>query len=174
MGTDKALLPIDSVSMLERTVGTLRAVVNPVCVVGGGHDGAGVAYVEDHYPGEGPLGGVLTALRESATEALVVVSCDLPGLGADTLRVLLDALRDSGADYAVPIVQGRRQWHCMAFHGRCRAMLDRTFADGARSYRDGLVGLSECALLFARSEAFMDIDTPEQYEEVAGAPRLEE
>ncbi len=171
MGTDKALLKIGSVTMLDRTVATLREVVDPVYVVGGGHDAAGAHYIEDLFPGEGPVGAVISALGESDSDVLVVTSCDLPALRSETLRVLVEALRASGADYAVPIAHGRRQWHCLGLRRSCHDPIVKAFDQGARSYRDAVAGLSECGVLIARPDDFADIDTPEQFHQFRDGAR---
>ena len=164
MGTDKALLTVDSVTLLDRTVGVLSDVVDSVYVVGGDHEAAGSAvYVDDLFPGEGPVGGLVSALASADTDALIVTGCDLPSLTVDIVRQVLDALRVSGADYVVPLANGRRQWHCAAFHRRCHGPLELAFNEGARSYRDALNALSECALVVSRPAGLIDVDTPEQF-----------
>lgn len=164
MGTDKALLTVDSVTLLDRTVTVLSEVVDSVFVVGGGHETPEPArYVEDLFPGEGPVGGLISALAAAETEALIVTSCDLPSLTADIVSQVVDALRVSGADYVVPLANGRRQWHCVGFRRRCHGPLELAFNEGARSYRHALDALSECALVLPRPADLVDVDTPEQY-----------
>ena len=63
-------------------------------------DDVGYLVVEDRWPGEGPLGGVITALMEAGGD-VVVAACDLPDLDAATVRSVRDA---PGADGA------RRSW----------------------------------------------------------------
>ena len=164
MGSDKSQLVIDDVTMLERTVATLKSVVaERVFVVGGQRETEGSHYVADRFPGEGPVGAVVSALAVVETDALLVVSCDLPALRADLLGELLAALETTDADYVVPLANGRRQWHCMGFHKRCYEPLAQSFESGARSYHDAVHGLGECAVLSRRPGTLLDIDTPEQY-----------
>ena len=67
MGTDKALITTDGITLVERAVDALtRAGADPVIVVGGNRaaiEALGLRYVDDQWPGEGPLGGIITALR---------------------------------------------------------------------------------------------------------------
>lgn len=105
MGTDKALIPIDGVPLAERVAVVLEAAgCDPVVFVGG--DEAGLAatsrrFVADRWPGEGPVGGVLSALRAlSDASAVLVAACDLPDLTPRAVTMVLDAhqLAASGDD----------------------------------------------------------------------------
>jgi molybdopterin-guanine dinucleotide biosynthesis protein A len=98
MGTDKAFVEVDGVAMAERVARALVAGgCEPVTFVGG--DSVGLARFgrpahADRWPGEGPLGGVLTALSVSEGDDVVVAACDLPFLDGPTVRRLLDAVAD--------------------------------------------------------------------------------
>lgn len=84
MGTDKAVL------FGERVVAALEA--------------AGAAEVlvirEDDRPGNGPLGGIATALRLAADDVVVILACDLPNAHPRGIRALVEALGD--AQVAMP------------------------------------------------------------------------
>lgn len=97
MGRDKALLPVDGVPMAARLASTLRlAGCAQVVAIGGAAEplaDLGLDVVADLHPGEGPLGGVISALEQfpDAT-AVVVVACDLPWLSSESVAAVLAAL----------------------------------------------------------------------------------
>ena len=67
MGRDKALLEIEGIPMARRVAEVMRlAGCIPVFAVGPARLAAGLDVVSDDHPGEGPLGGILTALRAAA------------------------------------------------------------------------------------------------------------
>jgi len=167
MGTEKALLAFGSGTMLDHMVETLRPVVDEVCVVGGEHLHTDARSIADLHPGLGPLGGLITAFEATKAATLVVVSCDLARLTSDEPAALLQALVASGADYAVPLIAGHRQWHCSVWHQRCAPVLQDAFESGTRSFRSASRELSECAVVFADPKPFEDIDTPEQFASLA-------
>jgi molybdopterin-guanine dinucleotide biosynthesis protein A len=45
----------------------------------------------DAYPGEGPLGGVITVLQSGLAQRYVIVSCDQPGLSENLFTTLIQA-----------------------------------------------------------------------------------
>lgn len=98
MGTDKALLRIDGVPLAERVARCLEAAgCDPVVFVGGDERAlaaTGRRYVADGWPGEGPVGGVLSAL-DALTDApaVLVAACDLSTLTPETVSAVVDGHR---------------------------------------------------------------------------------
>ena len=93
MGTDKALVEIDGVPMAERVARVLEAAgCDPVVFVGGDPVLAalGRRHVPDRWPGEGPVGGVVTALYAlEDAHAVLVAGCDLPDLTVETVAAVI-------------------------------------------------------------------------------------
>lgn len=133
MGRDKALVQVDGVAMVVRVANALRAAgCRPVFAVGGDRaalEALGIQFVTDAYPGEGPVGGVITALATCDTPAVVVVSCDVPYLTAATVRALLDA---GGAAHATVAVTDRMQPMCALWSRSALGHLRAAFAGGER------------------------------------------
>ena len=82
MGTDKATFPVDGVAMAERVASAAHdAGASEILLVGGTQARAKKlpgTWKKDAYPGEGPLGGVITALKAAEHDSVVVLSCDMP------------------------------------------------------------------------------------------------
>ncbi len=81
MGRDKAYLPVSGGILVTRVAGAVEAAAGNVALVGDPERYADLGYpvVADRYPGQGPLGGILTALGEKAAEWNLIVACDMPG-----------------------------------------------------------------------------------------------
>lgn len=98
-GRDKAVEPVDGVAMAARVAAALRA-AGAVDVVAVGGDGdrlgaLGLTVWPDDAPGEGPLGGIVTALARAGAAGhavAVVVPCDLPWLDAPTVAAVVAGL----------------------------------------------------------------------------------
>lgn len=91
MGTDKASIVLDGITLLERAIQTLQGLSDDVFVVGDRPDyhRYGVRVVADAFPGAGTLGGIGTALRCAQHSRVVVVACDMPLLSASLLRAMV-------------------------------------------------------------------------------------
>ncbi len=150
MGADKALVPVDGVPMAERVARTLESVgCVPVVLVGGdpGRLAAlGRTLVADRWPGDGPLGGVITGLQLSPAQDVIVAACDLPWLDAATVDALLiAAVGDPLVD--VVVAQTDRLQPAVAWwSARCLPTLERCWADGVRALHDAIAELPSRAV----------------------------
>ena len=164
MGTDKAALVVDDIVMLARVVDALRSAgADEVVVVGGDPAAAvsvGARFEADRWPGEGPLGGLLTGLCVLATELAIVAACDLPDIDPAVVHDLASILvQHPHADAVIPIVGGRSQPLLAAYRRRCVDTLAVAFESGERRLEDALRALQaehpECD-----GPSFADLDTP--------------
>ena len=171
MGRDKALLEIDGQPMALRVAEALgRAGAAEVLVVGG--DAAlaspGVRLVADERPGEGPLGGLVTALRNAGHDLVVVLACDLVGPSAEAIERLVDSATDPERTAAatVPVVGNRAQW----LHGAwrrdvCLGPLSAAFENGKRSVH-GAAASVDVRFVDELGPGFADADVPEDLDDL--------
>lgn len=94
-GADKALLRLDEhgPTLLERTTGTCAGLTGDLFVVAPGdrgYESLGVRVVTDRFPGEGPAGGLITALGAARHPGCLVLGCDYPLLARPLLRWLIE------------------------------------------------------------------------------------
>lgn len=168
MGRDKALVEVDGVALARRVADAMAAAgCTHVHAIGGDAAALGALGLEpvpDRWPGEGPLGGLATALGVAATGDVVVVApCDLLRPSAEILRRLIVALEaDVVADVAAPRVDGGEEWVLAAWRADTR-LAD----DVARLVETGSRRLSDVAAVAARRDvvlppwAVLDADAPE-------------
>ncbi len=149
MGRDKALIQIGDRRLVEVAASALaEAGAGEVFVVGGDAEALaalGFEVVGDEFPGEGPLGGVITALERAHHDIVAVLACDHIATEAPAVRSVVGAL--GTGDVAVPIVEGRSQTMHAAWRRSTRAHLRSRFEAGARSLRQGMAGLDVVQLL---------------------------
>jgi molybdopterin-guanine dinucleotide biosynthesis protein A len=168
MGRDKALIEIGGVPLAVRVAAALRdAGATDVRAVGGDADALsqlGLHVVADRWPGEGPLGGILTALSALQSARIVLVAaCDLvdptPATIAATVRAL-DA--QPGAAVAAPILEDRRRWDQAAWRATALAPLTDQFNAGERAIHRavGAAGLTLADVGDIAPSSLRDADTP--------------
>jgi molybdenum cofactor guanylyltransferase len=163
MGTDKALLEVDGTALAVRVAGALRAAgADPVVAIGGDLDGLGrlgLTAVADGHPGEGPLGGILTALSVTDEDVVVVLACDLPAVDADAIRAVALALGD--ADVAAPWHGGRFELLHAAYARRGEPTLRAAFEAGERAPHRAVAELTVVGVADLPAAALTDADTPD-------------
>lgn len=141
MGRDKAFVEYDGVAMVQRVAATLRAAgCAEVVAIGGDAQAlgaAGLPCIPDEHPGQGPLGGVITALHHFPHRpAVIVVACDLPLLTPATVSTVLAALVDAGEATGVAMAStDRLEPLCAAWRPAAVAQLEAALADGERRLR---------------------------------------
>ena len=129
-------------------------------VVGGEYHDLGLPWVADDYPGEGPLGGILTALGQSP--AALILAVDMPRVSMASLRALCEM---PGADAVVPRhADGRIQPLAALYRATALPKLRAVFAGGTRRVVDALASL-EVAWFDTLGDEFGAMNTPVEYEE---------
>lgn len=116
MGTDKATFEIEGIPMATRVADAARrAGASEILLVGGTQAKAkkldGV-WKKDAFPGQGPLGGVITALKTASHDSVVVLSCDMPFITDAVVTSLVRGLNDAQASVGRT---DRLNWLCAAW-----------------------------------------------------------
>jgi len=159
MGRDKALLPYRGSTLAEIVAREVAFAAGSALLVGNP-----VLGIPDLYPGEGPLGGILTALDGSHTDWNLIVACDMPFADAKLFHRLLDAARESDADAVLP--RGPSGWPeplCAVYHRRTRAAIQARFDAGTRKITDALEGLRVVSPQVTEAGCFQNLNTPEEW-----------
>jgi molybdopterin-guanine dinucleotide biosynthesis protein A len=142
MGRDKALIEVDGVPMAKRVAGALTdGGADPVLCIGGDQEALeaiGLEWIPDDHPGEGPLGGFLTALEFAAGsywDTVVVSACDHPWLDGETVENLLFGLIKAPLARPATGPDGRAPLFFAANVAEVLPVVRDLFAGGERSLR---------------------------------------
>ena len=166
MGTDKALVEVDGKPMALHVADALRAGgCQEVVLVGAAEATAralGIPIVPDRWPGEGPLGGLASALAASPPAGLVVVAaCDQPAITGALVQALVAAVvageRTVAAAPRTP--SGGREPFPTAWRALARAGIEVHLRAGRRRADAGLYGDMVAEVRVAQA-VVDDLDTP--------------
>ncbi|HEY5506829.1 MAG TPA: formate dehydrogenase accessory sulfurtransferase FdhD [Coriobacteriia bacterium] len=178
MGVDKTLLPVGGETLLARVVEVVSEVCAHTIVVTNRPEQIAQAglpsdtpVLVDETPNQGPLGGLVTALRETPDEWVLAVAADIPYLEPEVIRALWDA-RD-GALVVVAATESGIEPLLALYHRDCLPIARRVLASGRRR----LVAIfSEVPVVELSLEAFraadpslrslVNVNTPEDLAEV--------
>jgi molybdopterin-guanine dinucleotide biosynthesis protein A len=165
MGRDKALLAFHGAPLARWIAAAVAQAAHSATLIGPPelYSNLGYPVVPDLYPGEGPLGGILTALHHSASPWNLVVACDMPELAPPTLSKLLDAARQSNAQALLPIANGRPQPLCAVYHRDCAGPFAAVFSQGVRAVVPALAEVRTVHLPIEEVACFQNVNTPEDW-----------
>jgi molybdenum cofactor guanylyltransferase len=180
-GQDKALVEFDGKPMLAHMVELLRGVTKrtKVVAVRGKYEAFGVEIVEDRWPGEGPLGGIITALEDAAGSAArsewnQIVSCDMPFLTREWLTFLCERTAKSEAQVVLPHSGHGPEPLCACYRTDAAGALRAAFESGVRKVTQGLQHVTTEVLdeadwkrFDSAGRLFWNMNTPADYEEAS-------
>jgi len=171
-GEDKGLVKLAGRPMLEHVLDALRPQVGPILVSANRHRERYAAYgypvIADELDGcQGPLAGVLSALRRLATEFLVTVPCDAPLVAPDLVGRLHAACVAHGTDVAVASDGRRQQPVFLLLRARVAPTLEAYLAGGGRKV-DAWFGHVRVAVgdFSDAPDTFVNVNDPDERQRV--------
>jgi molybdopterin-guanine dinucleotide biosynthesis protein A len=123
--------------LLQRVTTQVKLVASP-----GKYSGFAMEVVNDGWPGEGPLGGIVTALEDAhnSTEGEwnLIVSCDMPFLTEEWLGFLCSRAEKSTAQVVLPHSAHGPEPLCACYRTDAAGALRGVFESGVRKVTQGL------------------------------------
>jgi len=160
MGEDKGRLNWQGQPLVRYQWQRLEQLAPPATVVGGAYDDLGLPSTPDAHPGEGPLGGILSALAQSP--AALILAVDMPLVSGQTL---LELLHRPGGDAVVPRhPDGRIQPLAALYRASAQPKLAAAFAQGTRRVVEAL-GHLDIGWWDTGPDEFRSMNTPSEYTE---------
>ena len=174
-GRDKRALVVEGRTILERQLAAISQVTGDIVMVGTPVLAVNVRTVPDLVPGLGPLGGLHTALEDTAADVVLLVACDMPYLSAPFLAYLASQCVET--DAVVP--QTERGYHplCAAYARTCRPAVTGRLAGGQLAMKELLAGLRLRVVLAQDVERFgnrhrllANVNTPDDLDRLDEVP----
>jgi molybdopterin-guanine dinucleotide biosynthesis protein A len=172
MGTDKAALPWENATLVERQAARLAKVFGQVVVSArepGRFAAVGLPVIADGERPEAPIAGIAACLR-ALGRPVFVLAVDLPFVPISLIAGLSRELLDGSAPAVAPRASGKIQCLCAGYRPAILPLAERRIARGLLSVH----GLLEEAggqvwdearwRALAPPTAFDNINTPQDYE----------
>lgn len=178
-GFDKARAELNGQTMLARMCGLVKEVAGSVSVVAasGRYAEFGGRMVDDHWPGQGPLGGIITALMDAHAQKhphtwCLIVGCDMPFLTREWLAYLVKRALSSTSAVVAPRSALGLEPLCACWHAGATSKLQYAFEDGVRKVTDAMkrvdmevVDESDWKRFDKAGRLFWNMNTQAEYEE---------
>lgn len=178
-GFDKARAKLNGKTMIERMCALLENVTGVASVVApfGRYAEFGVRLVDDQWPGEGPLGGIITALMDAHARNhrqtwCLIIGCDMPFLTREWLKCLKERALASNAAVVTPQSSAGIEPLCSCWHTSATGKLQFAFEDGIRKVTEAMKRVSmevvnegDWARFDNSGRLFWNMNTPAEYEE---------
>ncbi len=116
MGRNKALIELDGVPLVARTLTALHPLTAEQLIVANEPEPyrfLGLPIISDLEPGYGPLMGLYSGLKAASCDLAVAVAVDMPFLSSAFLQALLDLA--PGHDVVIPETAGRLHPLCAVY-----------------------------------------------------------
>jgi molybdenum cofactor guanylyltransferase len=178
-GFDKARAELNGEAMLARMCKSVKDVTGSASIVApfGRYAEFGERLVDDHWPGEGPLGGIISALMDAHTRNhepawCLIVGCDMPFLTREWLAYLTDRTVTTRAAVVAPQSARGLEPLCACWHTSATDKLQFSFEDGIRKVTDAMKRVSmevvdekEWKRFDEMGRLFWNMNTPAEYAE---------
>lgn len=97
MGSNKSFLKFGNQTIIERIVDLMKSLFSEVIIITNSPDEykhLNLPLFEDIYKWKGPLAGIHSALINSTTERVFVISCDMPLMTDEMIKYIIDYKSD--------------------------------------------------------------------------------
>lgn len=164
MGRDKATLPLDGVTMVERVVAAVRTRCSPVFVVaapGQPLPDLDAEVLRDEVRGVGPLvatGRGLRAVAEAGLDRAFVCAVDMPYLSSDLIDTLAAAAERIPAEIVLPW-DGRDHYLAGIYRSTLTEQITALVGDGRRSMRALADSVDTQRIVMAPQRALTNVNT---------------
>lgn len=166
LGINKALLPFQGKPVIKRMLETLSPLVSSIKIIANNPADYYALHTEtvpDIRPGCGPLSGIHAALTLSSTEYVLVVSCDMPLLTAETLKPLL---REYPGHDITMYKHRLFEPLCAIYRRTCLPALEELMDHGEYRIIDLFPSLNAHIIRIDQGDVFQSINTKEDYKKL--------
>ncbi|WP_223034216.1 molybdenum cofactor guanylyltransferase [Hanstruepera marina] len=169
MGTDKGMINFNGKTFVQHIIDAMQPLVSDVFIVSDNkeYDKLGYLRVDDSIKNSGPLAGLYAGLKYTKTDYNLVLSCDIPLIDTEILKVLT---RSDYTNYDVVQIQsGEKTMPLIAlYHKRCANKCLELIQNDERRLRKAVNQLHTKSIVidFLWKERIKNINTKEDLKDI--------
>ncbi|TAE56720.1 MAG: molybdenum cofactor guanylyltransferase [Nostocales cyanobacterium] len=170
MGTDKALIPIQGKTLLERVYNVAKTCTDKIYIVTPWterYQSLQLSECEFIYENpnhtQGPLVGFAKGLEQVNTQWVLLLACDLPNLNPEVLQNWIQQLNNIESEKIAYLVKSPQGWQplCGFYRSSCLPLLLDFIAQNGRSFQEFLKLNPVEILPLSNPEILFNCNTPE-------------
>lgn len=180
MGTNKALLEVDGVTIIEQAYRKLSSLFHEVLVVTNSpelYDFLPCRKVPDLFSDVGSIAGLHSGLSHSSQKKIFVTACDMPNINTDLIRELNKSFDDS-FDALIPYSQGGQEPLHAYYSRRSLPVFTAAIEQGELKILDCLkkintkfISWEEIQRMQGAETTFINVNTPAEFNTLLTASR---
>lgn len=168
MGEDKGLLQYEDVSFVKRALSTSNSLTQSIILSVGVqnahlYQGLGVKVIVDETPDLGPLGGIVSAIKQVNTAWFVLLSVDSPKMTTD----VIDTLWKNKSGYEAVVFESHKRIHPLVglYQTNTKDKWKQALAENKLKITSIVEGLKLVKIEADSTiqEAIQNINTPQEY-----------
>ena len=152
MGRNKALLHIGEQALITRVIQASKPLLPSELLIvtntPADYEHLGYRIATDTIKEQGAIGGIVSALHYSQTDAVLVLACDLPFVRTNLLKLLVHEFDQGHYQAVIPTVAGYPQGILAVYHRKCLPYFESAIQNDQRKLKT----------IFGRLEHVMYID----------------
>ncbi|MDH3975689.1 MAG: molybdenum cofactor guanylyltransferase [Deltaproteobacteria bacterium] len=175
MGQPKAAIDVEGTPLLKKSVQLFKELFPRVIAISkktGSFGNVGCEESGDLFPGMGPMVGILTAFKITASDYLFVAACDMPFLNRKVIELIVE--EGQGYDVALPKIGGKGDPLHALYSKNCYHKMLSFMEKGGRSlnrfinalHRESVryIGEEEIKKVDPHALSLFNMNTPEELE----------
>lgn len=169
-GSEKALVKINNIRIIERTLNVMKDIFSENIVISNNeklYREYEVKIFPDLAEGKGPLMGVYTALYHSSTDVFVT-ACDMPFIDSGVIKKIVSNI--ASFDAVIPLYNGKLHFLHAVYSLQCLDTMKKKLDAGIFLGLKGLLKDLNCNILeeFKFEDSFLppffNMNTPDDYD----------
>ena len=169
MGEDKAFLELKGKPFIEYSIEAVKPLVSEIMIVSNNpdYDRFNLNRVDDIIQNSGPLAGIYSGLVNSKTDYNLVLSCDIPLITTEVLKLLINDV-EPDIDVVQMVSYGKPMPLIALYKKQCKTLFYKLLQNNERRLH---MALSQCKvkniMLNSENELFTtNINTPEELKKI--------